>query len=122
MPQLLSRIASPTSLLYVFLVVTQIVNGVYAAREAMPPPLYGLLYPIAFLWIVGWWMLKDSRKRGVGWVFDMGLYLFIAWPFVLPYYLFKTRGAKAFLLILAFVGVCVAALVLGGVLYILVYS
>jgi hypothetical protein len=122
MSRLLSRIATRTTVFYGFFVVTQIVKGVYAARGIEPSPAFDLLYWVACLWVVGWWMRQDSRRRGVGWVFDMGFYLFIAWPLVLPYYLFKTRGARAILAILAFIAVCVAALVLGGVLYILVYS
>jgi hypothetical protein len=62
-------------------------------------------------------LLKDSRSRGVGWVFDMGLFLYIAWPFVMPYYLLKTRGAKGLLLILAFAGVYVGALIAGAMLH-----
>jgi hypothetical protein len=116
MPRLLSRVASPTPLLYVFLAVTQAAYGFYIARGASLPPAFVLLYPFAFLWAVGWWLRSDSRKRGVAWVFDMGLFLYVAWPFVLPYYLFKTRGAGAVLTILAFAGVYVAASVLGAVL------
>lgn len=47
----------------------------------------------------------------------MGLFLYIAWPFVMPYYLLKTRGAKGLLLILAFAGVYVGALIAGAMLH-----
>jgi hypothetical protein len=120
MSKLLAQVASPTALLYVFLVITQIVSGFYLASELEPPPSFTLLYALGFLWVVGWWMLSDSRKHGIGWVLDMGLFLYIAWPFILPYYLLKTRGAKGLLVILGFIGVYIGALVVGGVLYILV--
>ena len=116
MPRLLARAASPTPLLYVFLVVTQTAHGFYAAARVEPPPAFIVLYPLAFLWAVGWWLRNDSRKRRVALVFDMGFFLCVAWPLVLPYYLFKTRGVKAVLAILAVVGVYVAASVLGAVL------
>jgi hypothetical protein len=113
----LARAASPTALFWLFVVVTQLVAGLYFAGEIDPPPAYVLLYPLAFLWVIGWWMRRDCRARGVAWVLDMGLFLYIAWPFVMPYYLFKTRGARALLTIGAlFVAVYLLAFFAGVVL------
>jgi len=61
----------------------------------------------------------DSRGRGLSWVFDMGLFLYVAWPFILPYYVVKTRGTKGLLVILSFVAVYVGASIAGVVLYVL---
>jgi hypothetical protein len=119
MDKFLSRVASPAALLYLFLIIAQGVRGAYLGRNAEPPPAFTLLYALGLLWAVGWWLRRDSVKRGIGWVFDMGLFLYIAWPFVMPYYLLKTRGAKGLLVILAFIGAYVGALIAGGVLYIL---
>lgn len=113
MRRFLSRVSSPAGLLYLFLIVTQVVTGFYLARGAGPPPAFSFLYPLCFLWAVGWWLREDSRARGVGWVFDMGLFLYIAWPFFMPYYLLKTRGAKGLLVMLAFAGAYVGAFVAG---------
>jgi hypothetical protein len=117
MKNFLPKLSSPAALLYLFLVVAQVVTGVYLAREAQPPPAFSLLYPLGLLWAVGWWLRDDSRKRGVGWVFDMGLFLYIAWPLFMPYYLLKTRGAKGLLVILGFAAVYVGALLAGATLY-----
>lgn len=117
MGNLFKRLSSPAALVYLFLVASQVVVGVYLAREAEPPPAFSVLYPLGLLWVVGWWLRDDSRKRGVGWVFDMGLFLYIAWPVLMPYYLLKTRGAKGLLALLAFAAVYVGALLAGGVLY-----
>jgi hypothetical protein len=119
MGKFLSRLGSPAALPYLFLMVTQAVNGFYLAGEAQPPPAFTLLYALGLLWAVGWWLRRDSIKRGVAWVFDMGLFLYIAWPFVMPYYLLKTRGAKGLLPILAFVCAYVVALIAGAVLCVL---
>ena len=119
MRKLLPSVSSPAALLYLFLIATQVVTGVYLAREAEPPPAFTFLYPLGLLWAVGWWLRDDSRKRGVGWVFDMGLFLYIAGPFFMPYYLLKTRGAKGLLVLLAFAGAYVGALLAGATLYIL---
>ncbi|HEX8291432.1 MAG TPA: hypothetical protein VF570_06750 [Pyrinomonadaceae bacterium] len=119
MRKVLRKLSSPTALLYLFLVVAQLAAGVYLARGAEPPPAFSFLYPLGLLWAVGWWMRDDSRGRGVGWVFDMGLFLYVAWPFVIPYYLLKTRGAKGLLVILGCAAVYVGALLAGAALYIL---
>src|SRR5687768_10591405 len=97
MSTFLSRLNTPTLLLYIFVVLTQIAAGGYQASGLEPAAFYTFLYYIGFLWIVGWWLRADSRKRGIAWIFDMGLFLYLAWPFVLPYYLFKSRGVKAVL-------------------------
>lgn len=39
----------------------------------------------------------------------MGMFLYSAWILFIPYYLFKTRGVKGFVGILAFIGVNIAA-------------
>jgi hypothetical protein len=113
----LSRLASPTALLYVLTIIAQLASGIYLAGEVEPPPAFTLLYALSFLWVMGWWLLKDSKLRGVSWVLDMGLFLYIAWPIVMPYYLIKTRGWRGLLAILVFAVVYVAASMAGVALY-----
>jgi hypothetical protein len=113
MATVLSRVLSPTVLLYSFVVITQFAYGLYLGQQIETPGLYTLLHWTAQLWIIGWWLRTDSGKRGVGWVYDMGFFLCIAWPLVMPYYLVKTRRAKGLLIILAFVGVYVGAAIAG---------
>jgi hypothetical protein len=115
----LPKLYTPAALLWLYLAGTQLVTGLYLARGAALPPAFSVLYPLGLLWAVGWWLRDDSRRRGVAWVFDMGLFLYVAGPLFLPYYLVKTRGAKGLLLMLAFAATYVGALVAGGLLYIL---
>ncbi|MBC8031397.1 MAG: hypothetical protein H7Z16_14905 [Pyrinomonadaceae bacterium] len=119
MSKILSTLVSPTGLLYIFVALTQVAQGVYLASDFEPNPALTLLYTFGFIWIIGWWLMTDSRKREVKWVFDMGLFLYLAWPFVMPYYLIKTRGARGLLVILGFVGAYVGSLILGATLYVL---
>ncbi|HEV3469931.1 MAG TPA: hypothetical protein VG148_11465 [Pyrinomonadaceae bacterium] len=111
------QIFTPAVLLYLCVFVGQVAVGFYGAGEAEPSPAFSLLYAVGFLWVVGWWLRRDGRRRGVRWVLDMGMFLYLAWPFIMPYHLLKTRGAKGLLLILAFAGVYVGGLALGVVLY-----
>jgi hypothetical protein len=119
MSNLLPRLVSPTALLYIYLVLACIARGIYLAGEIEPPAAFTFIIFAGYLWIVGWWLLTDSRKRGVAWVYDIGFFLYLVWPLILPYYLLKTRGAKGLLLILAFVGTYFAASLVGMALYFL---
>src|SRR5712692_386808 len=112
----LSRIFAPTTLLYSFVVLTQFAHGVYLGMQIEAPGSLTLLYWLGFLWMLGWWLRTDSRKRGVALVYDIGFFLYVAWPLVMLYYLVKTRGARGLLIILAFVGAYVGAAIVGIIL------
>lgn len=119
MRNLFSKVSSVTVLLYCFVIVTQIVTGIYLASGLERPPLFRLIYALSFIWIVGWWLRDDSRRRGLQWFYDMGFFLSLAWPLVLPYYLIKSRGVKGLLVILVFGVIYVGATVFGAVCYLL---
>jgi hypothetical protein len=100
---LLSRIFSPTVLLYAFVVITQIGHGVYVVTEGEAPASFTLAGTLGTVWIVGWWLRRDSQQRGIPWLYDMGMFLYILWPFIMPYYLLKSRGTRGLLVVLGYV-------------------
>ncbi|MDX6611288.1 MAG: hypothetical protein QOD75_474 [Blastocatellia bacterium] len=110
--------SAPGLLLYIFVLVTMIGQGAYLASGEQPPG-FPMAQTIGLLWILGWWLMRDSRRRGVTMVHDIGLFLYLAWPIVLTYYLLKTRGAKGLLFIAGFVCAYIGGLVLGIALYLL---
>jgi hypothetical protein len=107
------RVFSPTVLLYSFVVINQFAAGLYLGLAAEPPVAYRVLQTLAQIWIIGWWLISDSRKRGIAWVYDLGLFVFIGWPILMTYYLIKTRRAKALLVMLGFIGVYIWATMAG---------
>lgn len=117
MSKLPTKLLSPVALLYVYLIVTTLALGAYSASGFEQPAGFTLIYPVGYLWIVGWWLRTDSRKHGIAWVYDMGLFLNIAWPFFIPYYLLKTRGARGLLVMVVFASVFIGAFGLGAALY-----
>ncbi len=95
MRKLLTHLLSPTGLLYIFVAIAQFAHAVYMSTGAWEPnPTFTFIYAMGFLWIIGWWLLTDSRKRGINWVYDMGLFLYIAWPILMPYYLIKDSRSQ----------------------------
>lgn len=97
----------------------------YAVAQEVPSPLVALFLSIGPLLAVIPWLLKDSRRTGVGSVSDFGLFIWIAWPVVIPWYAFKTRGRAGWRLGLelfalvgsAYLGWFVAAWAVYGVRY-----
>jgi hypothetical protein len=87
-----------------FMLISQVANGMYVGLEKDPSGGFRLLQHLVLFSLAGDWLLKDTRHHHVDWVFDMGFFLFIAWPLILPFYLFKTRGFTAVLIILGFLG------------------
>jgi hypothetical protein len=114
-----SKLVSPTALLYIYVTLNQIAHGIYFASAIEPPPAFTLIDYVGLLWILGWWLSADNRKRGIAWVYDMGFFLSIAWPFIMSYYLLKTRRVKGLVLIFAFAGANIAAVAVGMALYLL---
>ena len=110
---LLARMFSPTVLLYAFTATSQFGHGIYAVTEGEPPQAFTVATGVGFLWILGWWLRRDSRLRGVPWVYDMGMFLYILWPFIMPYHLIKTRGVWGLVGILGFAAAFVGGLTLG---------
>jgi hypothetical protein len=119
---LLSRVLSPAPLLYAFVVMTQFAYGACVGAHLEFPPAVTLLYTVGLLWISGWWLETDRRRSGVLQIYDLGFFLYLAWPIVMPYYLVKTRGVKGLLLILGFVAAYVGAALAGVVLSVLVLT
>jgi hypothetical protein len=72
-------------------------------------------------WAFGWWLRRDNRLLSLHGVQDVGYAACVAWMFLLPYYLLKTRGVKALLTIGVFVTVYFAALgagIVAGLLWV----
>ena len=116
MRKLLSHLFSTTGLLYILVVIGQFALSVYGTTgEREPTPTFSFIYAVGFMWIITSWLLTDSRKRGINLPYEMGMFLYIAWPIYMPYHLIKTRGARGLLVILGFLVVYIGAGLLGFV-------
>ena len=59
------------------------------------------LWNIAFIVLVAFWCDKD--RLGKNWPFEFGYFVYLFWPVVLPYYLFKTRSVDGLVMFIGFV-------------------
>jgi hypothetical protein len=71
----------------------------------------------AFPIVLASWVYADADLRRRKLCYDYDTFLLFAWPIVMPCYLFQTRGIRAFLTLLYFGGMCLAALLFGAMVY-----
>ena len=72
--------------------VCSLAAAIYAAVPTEPSPVVVLFISGAPLLAVILWLQKDAQRTGVGAVHDWGYFLLLAWPVVIPWYAFTTRG------------------------------
>src|SRR5258706_16137206 len=116
MPNFRARFNFPAILVFVVAGMSFGGSGLYAGLRLDEPPLLYLLATAWRLWVIGWWLTDDLRRRGGSWIYCPGLFLHVAWPFVIPYYLPKTRGPRSLIAMAVFVAVSIAAAVTGAVI------
>jgi hypothetical protein len=81
------------------LLVTSGICAAIAALYALPPlpgnALVVIVTRLAPMVAAANWIRSDARARKIGLVHDLGFFLLIAWPVVIPWYAVKTRGRHA---------------------------
>ena len=99
--------------LLVYLMVANVANGLYTGLLIQPSPVFQLVSAIAFIWALGWWIIDDNKRYRLTWVQSYGVFLYVIGWLIIPIYLFRTRGSRAFLPILLFAGIYVATYIFG---------
>ena len=69
--------------------------------------------------IMAAWVGADARKRQRRLCYDYDSFVFFAWPVVVPIYLFRTRGAGAFLTLLCFAGIWLVVMLAAIVVFVI---
>ncbi len=70
---------------------------------------------LAFAFFVALWVVTDARRRERPLGYGFPALVFFVWPIFAPVYLFQTRGARAFLTLLAFAAIFIVAVAIGVV-------
>lgn len=117
--KLRSLFSAPVIVLCLFVFFTNILNVLYFAYDFQPSAIFELLSALGFWMILCWWLMEDSKKYGFQWFLDIGFFIYIAWIILIPYYLFKTRGLRALITILLFIGILVSGYLLSLIVYFL---
>jgi hypothetical protein len=70
-----------------------------AVHSLGAPGTTDLLWTLEFRLVLAWWVHIDRQIRGFSVPFEFDAFVFFAWPFIVPYYLYRTRGARGLLLV-----------------------
>lgn len=71
--------------------------SVTMSRRFVVPEASNSLYFLMFGLFLSWWVRIDRLARGFGVPFEFDVLVFFGWPFMVPYYLYRTRGWKGIL-------------------------
>jgi hypothetical protein len=91
----LSRSLIPLVLLTV---IFSVGSSVLAFHGVAVPRGTGMLWSFTFQLILAFWVHFDRRVRGFKVPFEFDVFVFFAWPVLVPYYTYKTRGKQGLLL------------------------
>ena len=106
MPKWLQGMVAPTLLLWFYAIASGVASGMTRAGDL--PKGANIASRAAFSLILALWVITDAQKRRRSVCYDYDSFVFFAWPVVVPIYLFRTRGLRAFLTVFCFAGICVA--------------
>ncbi len=105
-------------LVFAYAAASCVERGAFSARHTAIPELSSLVQRLVLVCLIAYWISADSRATRTSRVWDMGFFLCLAWPAIVPYYLVKTRGRKrAFFTFLVIVIGCVGAFAAGKSLF-----
>ena len=101
----------PTALLWLY----AIAHGIVAALSM--PKRAEIVDAVALSLVVSLWVIADARKRRRTLCYDYDSFVYFLWLFILPVYLFQTRGLRAFLTLLCCIGLCFLAVIACLIVY-----
>ena len=91
--------------------------SLYAWTGVEPLPTVEFLYIAAFSWGAIWWFRSETQKSDLQRVYCHGMLMNFGWFVIIPYHLWKTRGWRGLLPVLALVGSYIGSIVLATIVY-----
>ncbi len=93
-------------------------RGAYFAQNLDTPGSSAIHQYVVLFCLIGYWLNVDSRETKTLRVWDMGFFLYVAWPVIVPYYLVRTRGlVRTFLVLLLAASIYAGAFVAGMTIF-----
>ena len=80
--------------LFVLTAISALGLSLLALRRLNPSESTQLLWRFAFSLILVCWVRVDARAQRYSAPFDFDAFVLFGWPLVVPYYLYRTRGAR----------------------------
>ena len=113
MPKWLQGMFVPTLLLWLYAIALGIATGLQS--YGILPSGADLSSRMALSLVMAFWVTADARKRRRALCYDYDSFVFFAWPIVMPIYLIQTRGWRALLTLLCFIGIWMVVILVARV-------
>jgi hypothetical protein len=107
----MTRPSAPLKPVYVTSVACSAIGAAYGLLGIRPSPLPVVFIVVAPLVSVVLRVQNDAPFYRFSTIQDFGLFVYLLWPILVPWYVIRTRGAHAWSLALLLLGVVVAPLV-----------
>ena len=106
-------------LLIVMMIVYHVGRIVSLALGLEPLPAFEFLYTYGFLCGIVWFLKAESDKSVAARAYCPGVTIGMAWLFLFPYHLLKSRGVRGLIPLSAIVGTYLALQVLAAIVYVI---
>ena len=103
-------------------VFCSMISALYTLAEIEPSPTVVLFWTFGPVLAVILWLQKDAQRTGVGAVQDWGFFAWLAWPVVIPWYAFKSRGRTGWRLLLGLIALILSPYITAFVVTWLAYG
>jgi hypothetical protein len=107
---------APTVSLWLYIIALAVL---YSGFGPELPKRSDLISSFLLPFLLAWWVVADARKRERKLCYDFDSFVFFLWPVIVPVYLFQSRGLRAFLTLLCFVGMIVVGMLASVLLFFL---
>ncbi len=107
-------------LLIALMVVYHVGRIIYLALRLEPLPAFEFLYYVGFLCGIVWFLKAESERSEAARAYCPGVTIGMAWLFLFPYHLLKSRGVRGLIPLFAIVGTYLALQVLAAIVYLTV--
>ena len=87
----------------------------YGFTQVQPAPIVGLGIAILPFLTCAWWVSGDARAKKIPFAMDWGLLAWVAWPVLVPWYAWRTRGLRGWQLTLGLYAAIVTPYILAGI-------
>ncbi len=97
----MARLINPLGGMLLLVAIYSAYSAMMAAYGEYASEAADTVFDLGFRLLLMWWVYVDRQRRRYPVPFEFEAFVFFAWPVVVPYYLFRTRGMRAVPLLIA---------------------
>ena len=86
-------------------VLYAVVSSIVVYKGELVSDASDFLWSIVFAMVIAYWTSNDAKAKDLYKPYEYSYFVFIFWPFVLPYHLVKTRGFEGYLIFVGVAGI-----------------